>query len=37
VLFLGFFWAGWTREKTAWHDLIAGTVIVRMPRGIPLL
>lgn len=33
ALFLGFFWAGWTREKRAWHDLIAGTMIVRLPKG----
>jgi uncharacterized RDD family membrane protein YckC len=33
ALFLGFFWAGWTRKKQAWHDLIAGTMIVRMPKG----
>jgi hypothetical protein len=34
ALFLGFFWAGWTRRKQAWHDLIAGTMIVRMPKGV---
>jgi uncharacterized RDD family membrane protein YckC len=34
ALFLGFFWAGWTRKKQAWHDLIAGTMIVRMPKGV---
>jgi uncharacterized RDD family membrane protein YckC/cytoskeletal protein CcmA (bactofilin family) len=33
ALFMGFFWAGWSREKRAWHDLIAGTMIVRMPKG----
>jgi len=32
VLFLGFFWAGWDREKRSWHDKIAGTVVVRLPR-----
>ena len=37
VLWLGFFWAGWSQEKQAWHDKIAGTVIVRYPRNIPLL
>jgi uncharacterized RDD family membrane protein YckC len=37
ALFLGFFWVGWTPEKVAWHDLIAGTIIVRMPRGVSLL
>jgi uncharacterized RDD family membrane protein YckC len=37
VLFLGFFWAGWTREKLAWHDLIAGTMIVKVPRAAALI
>lgn len=37
VLFLGFFWAGWTRERLAWHDLIAGTMIVKVPRGAALV
>jgi len=37
VLFIGFFWAGWNREKLSWHDMIAGTVVVRMPKGMSLL
>jgi uncharacterized RDD family membrane protein YckC len=37
ALGLGFFWAGWSREKLAWHDRIAGTVIVKVPRGTALL
>jgi len=37
VLFVGFFWAGWNREKQSWHDLIAGTIVVRIPRGVSLL
>lgn len=37
ALGLGFFWAGWSREKRAWHDRIAGTLVVQMPRGISLL
>jgi RDD family protein len=37
ALFLGFFWAGWTRERQSWHDMIAGTVMVRVPKGVPLL
>jgi uncharacterized RDD family membrane protein YckC len=32
ALFLGFFWAGWDRERQAWHDKIAGTIVVRVPR-----
>ena len=37
ALFLGFFWAGWDRERQAWHDKIAGTVVVKMPKGISLV
>ncbi len=37
VFFLGFLWTGWDREKQAWHDKIAGTVVVKMPRGFALL
>jgi uncharacterized RDD family membrane protein YckC len=37
VLFLGFFWIGWDREKQAWHDKIAGTIVVRVPRDLALL
>jgi uncharacterized RDD family membrane protein YckC len=37
VLFLGFFWAGWDQEKQAWHDKIAGTLVVRVPKGMSLI
>jgi uncharacterized RDD family membrane protein YckC len=37
VAFLGFLWAGWDREKQTWHDKIAGTVVVRMPKGFSLI
>jgi len=37
VLFLGFFWMIWDGEKQTWHDKIAGTVVVRQPRGTPLI
>jgi len=37
ALFLGFFWVGWTRQRLAWHDRIAGTTIVRVPAEITLL
>jgi uncharacterized RDD family membrane protein YckC len=37
ALGIGFFWVGWTRERQGWHDLIAGTVIVRVPRGMSLI
>ena len=28
VFGLGFFWAGWSRQKQSWHDKIAGTTVV---------
>jgi uncharacterized RDD family membrane protein YckC len=37
VLFLGFFWIAWDREKQGWHDKIAGTVVVKLPRNVPLI
>jgi uncharacterized RDD family membrane protein YckC len=37
ALFLGFFWVGWDREKQSWHDKIAGTIVVRMPKEISLV
>lgn len=37
VLFLGFLWIAWDREKQAWHDKLVGTVVVRLPRSQPLL
>ncbi len=37
ILFLGYFWALWDDEKQTWHDKIAGTVVVKVPKGISLL
>ena len=37
ALFLGFFWVGWTRERQSWHDIIAGTIMVRVPSAISLI
>ena len=37
ALGLGFFWAGWVREKQSWHDKIAGTIMVKMPKGVSLV
>ena len=37
ALGLGFFWAGWSREKQSWHDKIAGTVIAKVPKGMSLI
>jgi uncharacterized RDD family membrane protein YckC len=33
---LGFFWIGWDREKQSWHDKVAGTYVVRVPKGVSL-
>ena len=32
VMFLGFLWIAWDKEKQGWHDKIAGTVVVRLPH-----
>lgn len=34
---LGFFWAGWSRDKQSWHDKIAGTMVIRVPREMALI
>jgi uncharacterized RDD family membrane protein YckC len=34
---LGFIWAGIGPEKRAWHDKIAGTIVVRAPHGVSLI
>ncbi len=34
---LGFLWVAFDDEKQSWHDKIAGTTIVRVPKGTPLL
>ena len=37
ILFLGFLWIAWDSDKQGWHDRIAGTVVLRVPRGTPLV
>jgi uncharacterized RDD family membrane protein YckC len=37
VLFLGFLWIIWDKEKQGWHDKIAGTVVLKLPKGTPLV
>jgi uncharacterized RDD family membrane protein YckC len=37
ILFLGFLWIAWDSDKQGWHDRIAGTVVLRLPRGTPLV
>jgi uncharacterized RDD family membrane protein YckC len=34
---LGFFWIAFDSGKQAWHDKIAGTAVVRVPRVVPLV
>ena len=34
---LGFFWIAFDDQKQAWHDKIAGTVVVRVAKGTPLV
>jgi uncharacterized RDD family membrane protein YckC len=34
---LGFFWIAFDDNKQAWHDKIAGTVVVRVAKGAPLV
>jgi uncharacterized RDD family membrane protein YckC/RNA polymerase subunit RPABC4/transcription elongation factor Spt4 len=29
VIFLGYLWVGWDRQKRGWHDHIAGTYVIR--------
>jgi uncharacterized RDD family membrane protein YckC len=37
VVFLGFIWIAFDANGQAWHDKIAGTVVVRAKRGAPLV
>ena len=34
---LGFIWVAFDDESQSWHDKIAGTTIVRVPKGTPLI
>ena len=34
---LGFLWMVFDEEKQAWHDKVAGTVVVRAPQGMSLV
>ncbi len=36
VVFLGFIWIAFDANNQAWHDKIAGTVVVRAKRVVPL-
>jgi len=37
VVGLGFIWVAFDDDKQSWHDKVAGTTIVRVPKGTPLL
>ena len=37
VVGLGFIWIAIDRDRQGWHDKIAGTVVVRVPKGTPLV
>ncbi|MCS7089942.1 MAG: RDD family protein [Verrucomicrobiota bacterium] len=37
ALFVGFLWIAWDSERQAWHDKLAGTVVVRLPRSVALV
>lgn len=30
VIFLGYLWVGWEPRKRGWHDMLAGTLVVRV-------
>jgi uncharacterized RDD family membrane protein YckC len=34
---LGFLWVVFDSEKQSWHDKIAGTTVVRVPKGVSLI
>jgi uncharacterized RDD family membrane protein YckC len=37
ALGLGFLWIAIDPGKQAWHDKLAGTIVVRVPKGTPLV
>lgn len=37
VVGLGFIWVAFDEEKQSWHDKIAGTTVVRVPKGVSLI
>ncbi|MEO6079594.1 MAG: RDD family protein [Steroidobacteraceae bacterium] len=34
---LGFIWIAFDKDQQAWHDKVAGTVVVRAPKGVPIM
>jgi uncharacterized RDD family membrane protein YckC len=37
ICFLGFIWVAFDPDKQSWHDKIAGTVVVKAPKGTALV
>ena len=37
VFGLGFIWVAIDDDRQSWHDKIAGTTVVRVPKGVSLL
>jgi uncharacterized RDD family membrane protein YckC len=37
VVGLGFLWVAFDDEKQSWHDKIAGTVVVQVPKSVALI
>ena len=37
VVGLGFIWIAFDDSRQAWHDKIAGTVVVQVKKGVPLV
>jgi uncharacterized RDD family membrane protein YckC len=37
VLCLGFLWVVFDDQRQSWHDKIAGTTVVRVPKGVSLV
>jgi len=37
VVGLGFVWVSWDAQRQSWHDKIAGTTLVKMPKGVSLV
>jgi uncharacterized RDD family membrane protein YckC len=37
ALGLGFFRIAWKEDRLSWHDQIAGTMVVHVPKGVPLI
>lgn len=37
VTLVGFLWCLWDEERQTWHDKVAGTTVVRVPKSTPLV